>query len=710
MHLKAIRFHNFRRLSDTVLDLDPAISILVGANNSGKTSASQAFQLFLERGSDAFTVYDLSVSCWSQIDAYGDADDTSPQTLPSIQVDLWFSVDATSLHRVIALLPSLKWTGTLVGIRLEFGAADPQATRQRFQEARAEADRHAKHDEKGNVLYAPSPRKLMDYLKEQLSHEFEVRAFVLDPASCDNYQPKAGYQPALLIVDKDRTGRAVLSKLIKIDMLSAQRHLADGGEGGRSEDLSRRLSRFYKRNLEQRGTDYAAVSTLAESERQFKAHLDRVFEETLKSIETIGYPGLGHPRLQIEPDLNPEALMRAATGARVHYALDGATATLPDRYNGLGFKNLIYIVVELLDIHKQWLAIPEDRPPIHLVFIEEPEAHLHAQLQQVFIRQVLKILAVDAALAAHAHSQVVVTTHSAHVVYEYGFQAIRYFRREAAGALQKSTILNLSLFKTPEPAARDFLVRYLKLTHCDLFFADAAILVEGNVERLLMPAMIAMASPRLAAAHLSILEIGGAFAHKFQPLIEFLGLKCLVVTDIDSVGDDGPCSPDDANAVSVNATLANWLPKKAKIADLLKTTSADCTEHSNETGAAAHVCFQRSVTLAGDKKSEIVTPRTFEDAFALANHDWCQHADQGDLHLRIANADGLTRRQVAEKVAERVRKGSFKKTDFAVALLTRPPGSWQSAAYILDGLAWLESVATPQPGRLSEAVPAGKAS
>ena len=88
------------------------------------------------------------------------------------------------------------------------------------------------------------------------------------------------------------------------------------------------------------------------------AHLDRVFEETLKSIETIGYPGLGHPRLQLEPDLNPEALMRASTGARVHYALDGATATLPDRYNGLGFKNLIYIVVELLDLHKQWLATP----------------------------------------------------------------------------------------------------------------------------------------------------------------------------------------------------------------------------------------------------------------------------------------------------------------------------------------------------------------
>src|SRR3546814_4711657 len=82
---------------------------------------------------------------------------------------------------------------------------------------------------------------------------------------------------------------------------------------------------------------------------------------------------------------------------------------------------------------------------------------------------------------------------------------------------------------------RDFLERYLKLTHCDLFFADAAILVEGNVERLLLPQMIANEAPRLQSAYLSILEIGGAFGHRFRTLIEFLGITPLLVTDIDSV-------------------------------------------------------------------------------------------------------------------------------------------------------------------------------
>ena len=46
---------------------------------------------------------------------------------------------------------------------------------------------------------------------------------------------------------------------------------------------------------------------------------------------------------------------------------------LPDAYNGLGFKNLIYMVVEILDLHARWVADKEQRAPLHLVFIEEPE-------------------------------------------------------------------------------------------------------------------------------------------------------------------------------------------------------------------------------------------------------------------------------------------------------------------------------------------------
>lgn len=57
--------------------------------------------------------------------------------------------------------------------------------------------------------------------------------------------------------------------------------------------------------------------------------------------------------------------------ARVHYQIgDGDdTATLPDSYNGLGFKNLIYMVVEILDAQARWTTM-DNRPPLHLIFVE----------------------------------------------------------------------------------------------------------------------------------------------------------------------------------------------------------------------------------------------------------------------------------------------------------------------------------------------------
>ena len=131
---------------------------------------------------------------------------------------------------------------------------------------------------------------------------------------------------------------------------------------------------------------------------------------------------------------------------------------------------------------------------------------------------------------------------------------------------------------------------------------DAAILVEGNVERLLLPVMIEKEAASLRSACLSILEVGmELFAHKFKSLIEFLGLVALIITDLDSVKlaavvDDEvtefevpnaaanqppvkksgtACLPSEPNALTSNQTLIQWLPKKQTIAELLAATEAE---------------------------------------------------------------------------------------------------------------------------------------
>lgn len=725
MHIASLKIRNFRRLRDVTIDLARDISIFVGANNSGKTSAGQALMLFMAASRERFTVHDFNAECWASIDAFGEGE--PGVVLPSISLDIWFHVEAGDLHRVVDLLPSLTWQGTLVGLRVEFSVSDAESLLRNFRDARERARASIRPRGDGATPYHPCPRTLREYLEENLRREFELRYYVLDVAQFDSaFVPQGDYLPQLLTSEKGRTGKDVLSSLVRLDFLHAQRHLSDSADGSRAEDLSRCLSRFYERNLEKRGDDYDALRALAESEAMLNDHLKRVFEPTLSRLASLGYPGLSNPRLLIKSALNPATIMSSHDGARVHYALDEPQAgaeqsTLPDRYNGLGFKNLIYMVVELLDLHAQWMDIEESRPLLHLIFIEEPEAHMHAQLQQVFIRKVLDILVIEGADKTYYASQLVVTTHSPHILYERGFRPIRYFRRSSGLVGQSSDVLNLSAFydRTANPT-RDFLERYLKLTHCDLFFADAAILVEGNVERLLLPQMIEKAAPRLQSAYLSILEIGGAFGHRFRSLIEFLGITALIITDIDSVTESASgvdaddevaagtsCMVSTSGAASSNQTLVQWLPGLKAIADLLAANPNQRTQARRQAGEALiRVTYQTKVGVTWGGRTVSVAGRTLEEAFALENLSLCQDAACGELKLRVRGSSNLTLEQLAECLHKRVKRDGFNKTDFALALLAQDPAMWQVPFYIADGLRWLEQEITPIVTPNPQALPA----
>lgn len=742
MHLHSYRLKNFRRLKDAHIELADDISIFVGSNNSGKTSATQAIHAFVSGGRDRFSLYDFSSACWKAFDEAGGINLAEPIpdsfSLPSIELDLWFEVAAPDLYLVIPLLPSTAWEGTKVGIRVSLTARNPINLIQNYQEAKTKGTEQAAKLQPGSQ-YVPWPRSMTDYLQRELKGEYELRYFILDRTQFDeNFREIGSYVPEEL--GGEPGGGTILKSLIHIDSLGAQRHLADPNPeaGGRSEDLSKRLSRFYKRNLDQRQDDHTALEALFESEQALNSHLDGVFKPMLDRLAKLGYPGISNPRLKIMSALDPAHVM--SQDARVHYQIgDGEDiVTLPDSYNGLGFKNLIYMVVEILDAQARWLSM-DNRPPLHLIFVEEPEAHLHAQLQQVFIRNVLELLNIEGDDGSIFSSQMVITTHSPHILYERGFKPIRYFRRKKVGNEQLTEVLNLSAFYEAQPGDRDFLERYLKLTHCDLFFSDAAILVEGNVERLLLPIMIRKVAKTLRSACLCILEVGGAFGHRFQSLIEFLGLTTLIVTDIDSVAlvppeaddpvddeeveefevpadegegtalqaqDDGQdpvgepvavllkkkygkaCLPNEPGAATSNQTLIKWLPGKLTIEDLRNASEADKT-HELEDGAKVRVAYQTERAVTWNGSTQNLCGRTLEEDFGLENPEWSQASARKPLGLIVKGgaADPIA---LAKGLHQKVSRKNFDKTKFALGVLTENEDAWHVPAYIRDGLVWLK--------------------
>jgi predicted ATP-dependent endonuclease of OLD family len=657
MYLQSFVVRNFRRLREVKIALAADATVFVGANNSGKTSAMHIFEYFLAK-SPKFSVHDFGAESWQKFNDFDPAVENS--ALPAITLDLWFSVDEANLHRVIDLLPDLEWTQSVpVGVRLSFEPRSPAELYANFQ---------TMGDEPGSW-----PTSLHDYLRKRMGAEYHVAYYRLDHQQCDK-------QPTQRL----ERGREILRSIIQVDLLQAQRHLADEDQRGPGEDLSRTLGRYYEHYLDKPDVAPEALQALADSEDTLNSHFAGVFGSVVGQLNKLGYPGLTNPELVIKTELGGERLLTSSS-TQVHYVVPGSAAiTLPDRYNGLGFKNLIYMVVEILAAHQSRMSVVVARPPVHLIMVEEPESHLHAQLQQVFIRQLQTLVT-----GPDAGTQFVLTTHSSHIVYE-NFKSIRYFARiDDQGPFHYSEVRDLSVFygETADDT-RKFLLQYLKLTHCDLFFADAVILAEGNVERLLLPLLIANFCSRLEASHLTILELGGAFSHRFRELIHFLGLRCLVITDIDSVLPEGhhkACTTDVPGAISANPTLKTWIPCEQTIDALLTVAPG---KKVDPVSAKVRVAYQTLHKVIWNGTSKEIAGRTFEEALAFENLEWSQDEANKDFMLQV----GQTERDgdldpLLQAIFDKIRD-KLDKTAFALTLIEKDV-NWNCPTYLQEGLDWL---------------------
>ena len=295
-----------------------------------------------------------------------------------------------------------------------------------------------------------------------------------------------------------------------------------------------------------------------------------------------------------------------------------------------------------------------------------------------------------------------VTTHSSHILDAVDFEKVRYFRRShlttddpgTCRIMNASTVKSLRDFRPSplgegedaEKRALEFLERYLRLTHCDLFFADAAILVEGAVEKLLLPEMIRKAAPDLTKSFLTILEIGGAYAHRFDELIRFLHIPSLVITDLDSVSPEGrhpAVRADTPNALTSNASLKTLL-HVSTVQELIDKTFDDKCQTTPDRA----IVYQTDVMVDENGKGQLMRPRTLEESFAYENFPSVR---SGDLILDIEIPVDLG--DAYQAIYKQVKSTSFKKTDFAMSVLASNE-NWHVPNYISEGLVWLQKTVT----------------
>jgi predicted ATP-dependent endonuclease of OLD family len=752
MKIAFVEVQNFRKLKSIRIDFSEKTTLFVGANNSGKTSAMLALRHFLVEPA-AFTPNDITLSSWSSLETLGSqwetqsasANPTAP-TMAAIRpflpaLDLWFEVRPDEVHYVRKLVPTLDWAGGALGVRLLFEPQKIAEFQQEYLKAlkSAKATKKAALDKSGkseDYTLKLWPHDMRSFLDRKLSNAFEVHAYLLDPQKLTG--PANGIaKPQPLADDVEPEEGNPLDNLIRIDEISAQRGFGESGKSADDPDspnarlsrdsrrLSGQLRSYYSRHLDPTKSpepaDLEALEAIEVSQRSFDTRLSERFSAALNELAGLNYPGLTDPRLTIATEFHPvDGLNHNAAVQYEVLSQDGTPSAsslrLPEEYNGLGYQNLISIVFKLMSFRDAWMRVGkaskdasvDSRPssnfqPLHLVLIEEPEAHLHPQVQQVFVRQAYLVLRNHDELRDKPlfQTQLIVSTHSSHVAHECQFSALRYFRRLPAtgkGDVPTSAVINLSEVFGPNDDTLKFVTRYLRAVHCDLLFADAAILVEGPAERMLVPHFIRGYFPKLNRSYVTILEIGGSHAHRFSPFIETLGLTTLIIADLDSVEATGhhKSAPTQrgANQLTANATLKQWLPVKSSIDELLNLPLDQKVRKYPMPLFSVRVAYQIpiSVQLSKDASPQEALPTTFEDSLAFENLNIFKNLEGGSLAelFKTAIEQNQDTKALATALFTALETGD--KAEFALDLLSSKtdPTELKVPKYIREGLEWLQ--------------------
>lgn len=748
--LRFLELCQFRRLGKVQLDVDKKTTILVGANNSGKTSVLAALRHFLADGSP-FGAFDISLSQWPTLRALGKAwesltEDPSTvtgneeqwkqqlQTLLSSMptLDLWFDAEAGMYHYVAPFLSKFSWKGGPVGIRLRL---EPAST---IEELKQLAWMYRTTRDPVKDMGADSlawPIDLLDFWLREPSQLGQVRAYKLDAEN----NPITGfrtYASQTLAADANPIERKHLSKVIRVDFIAAQRGLGSEEAESRSASgphrvgmFSNQLLKFARQHLNVASTGHGhradLIKAVAEAQRELDKKIHEAIADSVEEVKELGYPGLHDPQeIRFRTRIQTADLLDHGTAVQYSMHKESIEELLPEYSIGLGYQNLQSLSYQLVSFKAARLRPEKGSPaPVHLVMIEEPEAHLHVQVQRIFPDKAHKLISPTEADASALKSQLLISTHSSHLAHAEDFDRLRYVRRipkSAASPMPTTEVVNLGQVFGNDKKTRQFAERYFRVQHTDLLFANAAIFVEGVAERMLVPLFMERDFKELNSRYVSFLDIGGSHAHRLKPLVEKLRIPTVIITDID------PCEEREGKPkkngeptkrlVAVantgqaglhcgNPTLRGWHPKLQKLEDFKNPTDSQLV------WGETPECLVRFAWQLPVGEAEGSWPSSFEDSLVLTNMAWFkglmeEKADDNGAEVEpptgalgsVAKA-AAEANSVAEMVAalHTVMHSSLNKGEFAASIFEKLSSDEPVACpkYIADALVWLQAQLEP---------------
>jgi len=665
MQIKKIQIKNFRMLKNVDIEPERVLSLFVGKNNSGKTSVLHVFKSFLKGGGFCFD--DFNIATHEKFKSLLNANDEEMASLlDSVKIRLKVYIEYNEGDSLKNLSPdfhqSLDPEDNVVVLAFEYGLREDKLDdlKNAFSKFIGRQDNNKK--------------TIIDYLKKNIDTYCRTRILSLQSGNEDKFTE---------IKDKD------ISNVIKFEAIGAKRKVS---EDRNSYDLSTIVSSYYENNTKQ--------DAFADKKEELEASLSKIddtlsdnyhstFEGLLETLKQFGINNeSGSSDIQIISDISSGNII--TKNSAVVYEQDNYQ--LPESYNGLGYINLIYMILEIHNRLDAFKATENKMSAdVNLLFLEEPEAHMHPQMQYIFIHHIKEML------KSKSHElcinlQTIISTHSPHIVAQSKFSDIKYFDIVEKNCVKVKNIRDFMSEEDPKNVS--FLKRYLTVHNSELFFADKAVLIEGPTERLLLPHMMREIDQmkinvkdrktgktkkcdkpverRLLSQNVSIIEVGGWHTHIFRGLLKFLHIETLIITDLDSVNADGPCEVKKGVSTS-NKAIKNFLGDKT-LAELVKLPKK---------GKVVDGLFR--IAYQVPEKDGGYNARSFEDSWIEINRAFL---NSDNISVK-AFPDTVESSENSYDLAQKI----VNKPGFALDIIfsTSDTNQWNTPKYIKEGLEWLSN-------------------
>jgi putative ATP-dependent endonuclease of OLD family len=547
MKIKKIKVNNFRLLKSFELDLEKELSLAIGKNNCGKTSLLSILDKFIgtKANTSSFSFDDFNIDFQKEIKSKVELEEEQPYSYMEISLKLFIEYDESdNLSNLSKLMLDLDPNNKTIVLKFEYSLLEADFKKMKddykdfLQKQNIENSTDSRNVNLDQNLALPK-KTIIDFLKNHHKKYFK------------SFKKSIGYDVSTsteieneyIDIVKEKIS---IDKIINFKTISAKRNVSNIDS---DKTLSILSSNYYKKK-EEKEQESDKIQEFKDALSKTDIHLNEIysglFEKVIEKVGRFGGINKGDSIIKIESTLQHKELLKDNT--TVMYDHNGEHS-LPENYNGLGYLNLISMIFEIeLLLSDFRIETNQNEAPadINLLFIEEPEAHTHPQMQYIFIKNIKDILerASKGEDGKAFNLQTIITTHSCHITSESDFDDIKYFYKADNNQVIAKNLKDLEkeYEKDGEIHNYKFLKQYLTLHRSELFFVDKAIFIEGDTERLLLPAMMKKIDQEeseypLLSQNISIVEVG-AYSHVFEKFINFIGVKSLIITDIDSAKKD----------------------------------------------------------------------------------------------------------------------------------------------------------------------------